>query len=238
ASRGRCPDAPCANRALVLTQLLPASTVRALLTAAESELRGSRLPRFSSIKEQGTRIIIYNLWEDNEGELELDFDGDIHDIQLRGGNRDEKNIQMAKKFPNSKHFLTYKHSLRSYAPILYLRVPSFFQMILRGKEIEHRNIVTDMMLKKEVKYKPVATNGLPKDSNMVADVTIGCVKDAKHHVDVHGFNVYHKNRLIKPFWRVWTVAGSGGRGVIEPKHGDNGKEEKRFGEERGMSITT
>ncbi|KAG8063900.1 hypothetical protein GUJ93_ZPchr0004g39657 [Zizania palustris] len=87
-------------------------------------------------------------------------------------------------------------------------------MILRGKEIEHHNIVTDMMLKKEVKYKPVATNGLPKDSNMVADVTIGFVKDAKHHIDVQGFNVYHKNRLIKPFWRVWTAAGSGGRGVI------------------------
>lgn len=28
-------------------------------------------------------------------------------------------------------------------------------------------------------------------------MTIGFVKDAKHHVDVQGFNVYHKNRLIK-----------------------------------------
>lgn len=32
---------------------------------------------------------------------------------------------------------------------------------------------------------------------MVAVVTIGFVKDAKHHIDVQGFNVYHKNRLIK-----------------------------------------
>ena len=99
-------------------------------------------------------------------------------------------------------------------------------MILRGKEIEHHNIVTDMMLKKEVTYRPVAPNGHPKDSNvniydlktfflnadyvlvlimtwrssfvqMVADVTIGFVKDAKHHIDVQGFNVYHQNRLIK-----------------------------------------
>ncbi|CAM0905016.1 unnamed protein product [Alopecurus aequalis] len=176
----------------------------------ESEL----LEQFSSIKEHGTRVIIYNLWEDDQGDLELDFDADINDIQLRGGNRDEKNIEMANRFPNSKHFLTYRHSLRSYASILYLRVPDAFQMILRGKEIEHHNIVTDMMLKKEVTYRPVATNGVPKDSNMVADVTIGFVKDAKHHVDVQGFNVYHRNRLIKPFWRVWTAAGSGGRGVI------------------------
>lgn len=28
-------------------------------------------------------------------------------------------------------------------------------------------------------------------------MTIGFVKDAMHHIDVQGFNVYHKNRLIK-----------------------------------------
>ncbi|XP_062225341.1 protein MICRORCHIDIA 7-like [Phragmites australis] len=190
------------------TNLRTINTWSPYLTEAEL------LEQFSSMKEQGTRIIIYNLWEDDQGQLELDFDDDVHDIQIRGGNRDEKNIQMAKEFPNSKHFLTYRHSLRSYASILYLRLPTYFQMILRGKEIEHHNIVTDMMLKKEVTYRPVAPNGLPKDSNMVAVVTIGFVKDAKHHIDVQGFNVYHKNRLIKPFWRVWTAAGSGGRGVI------------------------
>lgn len=32
---------------------------------------------------------------------------------------------------------------------------------------------------------------------MVAIVTIGFVKDATAHIDVQGFNVYHKNRLIK-----------------------------------------
>lgn len=32
---------------------------------------------------------------------------------------------------------------------------------------------------------------------MVAVVTIGFVKDAVYHIDVQGFNVYHKNRLIK-----------------------------------------
>lgn len=28
-------------------------------------------------------------------------------------------------------------------------------------------------------------------------MTIGFVKDAKDHVNIQGFNVYHKNRLIK-----------------------------------------
>ncbi|THG05877.1 hypothetical protein TEA_030101 [Camellia sinensis var. sinensis] len=68
--------------------------------------------QFSQMEDHGTRIIIYNLWEDDQGQLELDFDADPHDIQIRGVNRDEKNIQMAKQFPNSKHFLTYRHSLR------------------------------------------------------------------------------------------------------------------------------
>ncbi|KAF8780644.1 hypothetical protein HU200_001246 [Digitaria exilis] len=216
------------------------TSLRTITTWSPYSTEAELLEQFSFMKEQGTRIIIYNLWEDDQGDLELDFDADVHDIQLRGGNRDEKNIQMAMQFPNSKHFLTYRHSLRSYASILYLRLPNYFQMILCGKEIEHHNIVTDMMLKKEVTYRPVAPNGRPKDSNvndndlknlvsysddvletqssslvqMVADVTIGFVKDAKHHIDVQGFNVYHKNRLIKPFWRVWTAAGSGGRGVI------------------------
>ncbi|PKA64343.1 hypothetical protein AXF42_Ash009565 [Apostasia shenzhenica] len=196
---------------------------------SEAEL----LQQFESMKDHGTRIIIYNLWEDDQGELELDFDADKHDIQIRGVNRDEKKIEMAKRFPNSRHFLTYRHSLRSYASILYLRPPRVFRMILRGKEIEHHNIVNDMMLKHEITYRPHPdTSGLLKDPKMVAVVTIGFVKDAKHHIDVQGFNVYHKNRLIKPFWRVWNAAGSDGRGVIglleanfvEPAHDKQGFE--------------
>ncbi|XP_052142002.1 protein MICRORCHIDIA 7-like isoform X6 [Oryza glaberrima] len=105
----------------------------------------------------------------------------------------------------------------SYASILYLRVPSVFQMILRGKEIEHHNIIGDMMMKNHVIYKPVMTDGFPRDIDMMTDVTIGFVKDAKHHIPIQGFNVYHKNRLIKPFWRVWALPGIQGRGVIGKK---------------------
>ncbi|CAL4969417.1 unnamed protein product [Urochloa decumbens] len=178
--------------------------------STEAEL----IEEFGSIGEQGTRIVIYNLWEDDEGEFELDFDADANDIQIKGVNRDQKNIQKANQFPNSKHFFTYRHSLRSYASILYLWLPDNFRMILRGIEIEHHNIVNDLMLKKQLTYKPSMANGVPKDTHMAATVTIGFVKDAKYHIDIQGFNVYHKNRLIKPFWRVWTAAGSGGRGII------------------------
>lgn len=32
--------------------------------------------QFNLLEDQGTRIIIYNLWEDDEGDLELDFESD------------------------------------------------------------------------------------------------------------------------------------------------------------------
>ncbi|KAF8054624.1 hypothetical protein N665_1322s0008 [Sinapis alba] len=191
------------------------------------------LRQFGLMKDHGTRIIIYNLWEDDHGLLELDFDADPHDIQLRGVNRDEKNIKMAAQFPNSRHFLTFKHSLRSYVSILYLRIPPAFRIILRGKDVEHHNVVNDMMQTEQITYRPqYGADTYVKDSNMSAVVVLGFVKDAKHHVDVQGFNVYHKNRLIKPFWRIWNAAGSDGRGVIgvleanfvEPAHDKQGFE--------------
>ncbi|KAL9679336.1 hypothetical protein QQ045_017194 [Rhodiola kirilowii] len=111
------------------------------------------LRQFSLTTDHGTRVVIYNLWEDDQGQLELDFEADKH----------------------------------RYASILYLRLPAGFRIILR---------------------------------------------DAVYHIDVQGFNVYHKNRLIKPFWRVWNACGSEGRGVIglleanfvEPAHDKQGFE--------------
>ncbi|KAG7541574.1 Histidine kinase/HSP90-like ATPase superfamily [Arabidopsis thaliana x Arabidopsis arenosa] len=189
------------------------------------------LHQFDLMKDRGTRIIIYNLWEDDQGMLELDFDADPYDIQLRGVNREEKNIKMASQFPNSRHFLTYKHSLRSYVSILYLRIPPGFRIILRGKDVEHHSVVNDMMQTEQITYRP-QSESYGVVTNMSAIVIIGFVKDAKHHVDVQGFNVYHKNRLIKPFWRIWNATGSDGRGVIgvleanfvEPAHDKQGFE--------------
>nr|GMD97989.1 protein MICRORCHIDIA 7-like [Ipomoea batatas] len=156
------------------------------------------LEQFKLLNDQGTRIVIYNLWEDDEGLPELDFETDKEDIQIKGVNRDEKKIAMAKTYPNSRHFLTYQHSLRSYASILYLKLPAGFQIILRGKDVEHHNVIDDMMISKETTYRPQPIVGdAPKDPNLFAVVTIGFAKDAKYHIDIQGFNVYHKNRLIK-----------------------------------------
>ncbi|XP_026451163.1 protein MICRORCHIDIA 7-like [Papaver somniferum] len=172
------------------------------------------LQQFNLIKDQGTRIIIYNLWQDEAGDLELDFESDVHDIQIRGVDRDEKKIQMAKDYPNSRIFLTYTHSLRSYSSILYLRRPPGFRIILRGKDVVHHNLVDDMIKKKDVNYKPTGVDSAEVNANKGVLGKMGFHKDAEAHLDIQGFNVYHRNRLIKAFWRVWNAASSGGRGVI------------------------
>ncbi|KAI8010646.1 Callose synthase 10 [Camellia lanceoleosa] len=43
----------------------------------------------------------------------------------------------------------------SYASILYLRIPSSFRIILRGKDVEHHNVVNDMMMAQEITYRLV-----------------------------------------------------------------------------------
>ncbi|XP_026441892.1 protein MICRORCHIDIA 4-like [Papaver somniferum] len=177
--------------------------------ASEAEL----LEQFNFIKDQGTRIIIYNLWEDEEGDLELDFESDIHDIQIRGANRDEMKIQMAKDYPKSEQFLTYTHSLRSYSSILYLKPPPGFRIILRGQDVVHYNIVSNMYKLENIRYKPAGLDSAKVNAKRVIG-KMGFHKDAKAHLDIQGFNAYHRNRLIKPFWRVWNTPSSGGRGVI------------------------
>ncbi|XP_024363014.1 protein MICRORCHIDIA 7 isoform X2 [Physcomitrium patens] len=189
--------------------------------------------QFTGMKDHGTKIVLYNLWEDDQGQLELDFDTDPCDIQIRGANRDEKKIKMAQRFPNSSHYLTYRHSLRSYVSILYLRMPPGFKIILRGQEVQHHNLVDDLMFTQELTYRPQSgADHVAKETDMLAVVTIGFVKDAKDHVNIQGFNVYHKNRLIKPFWKIWNCTGSDGRGIIgvleanfvEPAHDKQGFE--------------
>jgi hypothetical protein len=42
-----------------------------------TKLHSSTYVQFAGMKQQGTGIIVlYNLWEDDQGQLELDFDAD------------------------------------------------------------------------------------------------------------------------------------------------------------------
>lgn len=76
----------------------------------------------------------------------------LQDIQIRGVNRDEKNIQMAKQFPNSRHFLTYKHSLRviNAAYDVCYKLLWLLQILL----VELGNITLASKFNRDVVFKP------------------------------------------------------------------------------------
>ncbi|KAK3439916.1 hypothetical protein EUGRSUZ_B00250 [Eucalyptus grandis] len=176
---------------------------------------------FDDIGSHGTKIIIYNLWYNDDGKMELDFDAHPQDIRISGDIKKVETIPAWKQV-NEQHIANQLHySLRVYMSILYLRIPESFKIVLRGQNVEHHNIADDLKYIQYILYRP-QTAGFVEGQVVT---TIGFLKEAPH-VNLHGFNVYYKNRLILPFWRVVTYTDSRGRGVvgvleanfIEPTH--------------------
>ncbi|KAI3857719.1 hypothetical protein MKX03_007142 [Papaver bracteatum] len=131
--------------------------------ASQNEL----MQQFDDIGFCGTKIIIYNLWLDDDGFMELDFNNDKEDICLRD------------EFPSEK-------------------VP-------RGESYVHNE------LKSHISYQ------FRFSLRVSVETTMGFVKESPL-LGVTGFNVYHKNRLIRPFWKVTADHSSQGRcavGVLE-----------------------
>lgn len=180
------------------------------------------MKQFDDIGPHGTKIILYNLWLNDDGILELDFDSDKEDIKLRGGFKTNSFSKSERELLESHISYRLQYSLRAYTSVLYLRRPTNFNIILRGKPVEYHNIADDLKFSKVITYKPQLGPGIKE---VVVETTIGFTKEAPF-VNIHGFNVYHKNRLIMPFWKVLQDASSRGRGVvgileanfIEPAH--------------------
>ncbi|RHN63496.1 hypothetical protein MtrunA17_Chr4g0058871 [Medicago truncatula] len=165
----------------------------------------------------GTKIIIFNLWFNDDENLELDFDTDPQDILIAGDVKKIDTVPARKRVNEQQLANRLHHSLRDYLSILYLwdRVPNSFRIILRGQVVKFRNIADDLTDHAFVKYRPHG-GGLEE----AIFVTIGFLKEAPD-VDIHGFNVYHKNRLILPFWPVVSFKGNRGRGIVGVLQADN-----------------
>ncbi|KAL9820050.1 Protein MICRORCHIDIA 3 [Arabidopsis thaliana] len=171
------------QRSVLLTFLFPSST-----------------HQLEDIGTHGTKVIIYNLWLNDEGIYELSFHDDNEDIRLR----DE-----------SVH-----DSKRAYASMLYLKRFNNFKIILRGIPVEQFNIADELRLPETIKYNPHTTK-----EKAPTEIKVGFIKEAPK-LAVCGFNVYHKNRLIRPFWKVTMGGERRGSGVvgvleanfIEPAH--------------------
>ncbi|URE24952.1 Histidine kinase-, DNA gyrase B-, and HSP90-like ATPase, partial [Musa troglodytarum] len=167
------------------------------------------LKNFDDIGHHGTKIIIYNLWFNDMGNMELDFESDEKDIIVSGAPMqvETNNISV---MPTQNHIATRLcFSLRAYSSILYLHTPEYFRIILRGQEVEHHSIARDLKFCECIKYKPQVGGRIEGE----VITTIGFLKEAPL-VNVHGFNIYHKNRLILPFCQVACTSGSRCRGVV------------------------
>ncbi|KAF3647161.1 putative peptide/nitrate transporter-like [Capsicum annuum] len=131
--------------------------------------------KFDDIGDHGTKIIIYNLWLNDEGKMELDFQSDPE----------------------------------AYLSILYLRIPGNFCIWLCGQIVEYHNIANDLKYREFILYKPHIGGG----EEVSVITSVGFLKEAPL-VNIHGFNVYHKNRLILPFWNVAGSSVNRSRGVV------------------------
>ncbi|XP_027190365.1 protein MICRORCHIDIA 6-like isoform X2 [Cicer arietinum] len=162
------------------------------------------LKQFDNMGSHGTKVIVYNLWFGDDGNTELDFDTEPKDIRIAW---DIKKVETrpAWKRINEDHIANrFRYSLRVYLSILYLQLPKSFQIILRGQAVKPHSIADDLKLVEFVKYTP-QTGGTVEE----IFVTIGFVKEAPL-LNIHGFNVYHKHRLIL----VVRYSDSRGRGVV------------------------
>ncbi|XP_057541594.1 protein MICRORCHIDIA 2-like isoform X2 [Amaranthus tricolor] len=180
--------------------------------------------QFEDVGSHGTKIIIYNLWLNDEGIYELNFDDDNEDIKLKDETIQASGSKVHKRTLELQSHISYRlrYSLRAYSSILYLKKFKNFKILLRGKPVEQLHIADELNYKEVVTYKPqlAATS-----AEVTVKTTIGFIKQAPD-LNVSGFNVYHKNRLIRPFWKVVRDGSSVGNGVvgvleanfIEPAH--------------------
>ncbi|OVA06181.1 hypothetical protein BVC80_857g17 [Macleaya cordata] len=201
------------------------SNLKLILEWSPFASKDELMQQFDAIGVHGTKVIIYNLWLDDDGVRELDFDNDEEDIHLRN---EVKSGLLSKEYKSHNKLLEshvsyrLRFSLRAYASILYLRKFTNFHIILRGKPVQQYIIAENLNFSEVVMYRPK----LGMTSKEVAvETTIGFVKGAPV-LGVTGFNVYHKNRLIRPFWKVVIENNTSGKSAvgvleanfIEPAH--------------------
>jgi hypothetical protein len=155
-------------------------------------------------------VVIFNLWESEASAFqgELDFDSDLDDIRLVQAQLEAKEPKIIVKGlmpgePSRREvdvavmrYDRYKYSLRAYMGILYLRRPPGFTLLLRGTPVPITPIVATLQQVENETYRPQNQDPVP--------VLIGFAREAPN-TNASGFCVYHRDRLIKPFWQVTNI---------------------------------
>ncbi|CAN1813972.1 Protein MICRORCHIDIA 2 [Linum perenne] len=131
------------------------SNLKTILEWSPFTSKEELLEQFDVIGKHGTKILIYNLWLNDEGVYELSFDDDDKDIRLR----DEVHhgqTKLHKRAVEIQNHVSYRlrFSLRAYASVLYLRKFTNFKIILRGKPVDQYTIAEHLLSPKIVTYRP------------------------------------------------------------------------------------
>ncbi|KAF9671629.1 hypothetical protein SADUNF_Sadunf12G0067500 [Salix dunnii] len=180
--------------------------------STEAEL----LKQFDDIGSHGTKVIIYNLWFSNDGNVELDFDTDPEDIRIGG---DVKKVQAnpAWRSVNEQHIANrLHHSLRAYLSILYLKIPETFTIVLRGQFVEHRNLVLDLKFQEFIVYRPqtggckepfwpVVSYSDSRGRGVVGVLEANFVEPTHNKQDFERTSLFQKleSRLKEMTWEYW-----------------------------------
>ncbi|CAM0912168.1 unnamed protein product [Alopecurus aequalis] len=183
------------------------SNLSTLLRWSPFSTEDDLLNQFGDMGLHGTKIVVFNLWFNDAMEMELDFETDDEDIMISGAPGILKEHKKTKRLNHMHVANRFRYSLRVYASILYLHLPEHFKVILCGRVVEPHHIVSDLIYRECIKYRPQV------GASVQADVitTIGFLKGAPY-LNIFGFNIYHRNRLILPFWSGCSERGHG-RGI-------------------------
>lgn len=183
------------------------SNLSTLLKWSPFSTEADLLAHFNDMGDHGTKVIVFNLWFNDGGDAELDFDADLKDIMISGAPKVEKTKSTRKLFDQNHIGTRYRYSLRVYLSILYLHLPPTFRIILRGQVVEPHHIVEDLIFCECIKYCP---QGGDKEEPVIT--TIGFLEGSPV-ISITGFNIYHKNRLILPFWSAFNRGNAKCKGI-------------------------
>jgi hypothetical protein len=134
----------------------PKESLRIIVNWGPFETAGQLKDAFGEIKHNtGTLILLDNLWEDENGQPELDLTTDTSDIICLGRHRQRsgklpsvhrKKSDDSAEFNRTKYY-GWQTSFRKYVEILYRALPKGFKIFLRGTEIIFRRLVIVVAVK-------------------------------------------------------------------------------------------
>ncbi|XP_072254381.1 MORC family CW-type zinc finger protein 3-like [Pyxicephalus adspersus] len=154
------------------------------------------------IGKTGTRIIIWNLRSEKNGDTEFDFETDKYDIRIPEDNDGSSKKGYKKQERKDQVPPDSDYSLRAYCSILYMKPR--MKIIIRGEKVQTQLVSKSLALIEKDVYRPRFLGNKP------VKITFGYNCRNKEH---YGILMYNKNRLIKAYEKVGCQSRANNEGV-------------------------